>query len=131
MNWEVPKSLKGSTMLNGEEWTHYVSDLLWLCVLLIRFMVALLGSWHGICIVQWTWVICVWVALKALLWFLTTLIIVNPVGHNFRLISTLKIGENIVGARYLPPHNILYQRSFCRLQNFHWIEKSAVERYPT
>lgn len=80
---------------------------------------------------QWTWVISVWVALKALLWFLITLIIVHPVGYNFELISTLKIGETIGGAQNLPSHNILYQRSFCRLQNFHWIEKSAVERYST
>lgn len=52
------------------------------------------------------WVICGWVALKALLWFLIILIIVNPVGHIFELISTLRIGDNIVGAHYLLPHYI-------------------------
>lgn len=52
------------------------------------------------------WVICGWVALKALLWFLIILIIVNPVGHIFELISTLRIGDNIVGAHYLQPHYI-------------------------
>lgn len=55
---------------------------------------------------QWTWVICGWVALKALLRFLIILIIVNYVGHNLELISTLRIGDNIVGAHYLPPYYI-------------------------